>query len=79
MSNKRVSAIIIESGKILLMHRIKPDNDYFVLPGGSVEKNEVNVRVLVREVKEETSLEIEVEKCFVKLTMNLTNALNIFT
>ena len=62
MSNKRVSAIIIESEKILLMHRIKPDEDYFVLPGGSVEENENNISALIREIKEETSLEIEVEK-----------------
>jgi 8-oxo-dGTP diphosphatase len=62
MANKRVSAIIIESEKILLVHRIKPDNEYFVLPGGSVEKNEDNVSALIREIKEETSLEIEVGK-----------------
>ncbi len=62
MTNKRVSAIIIESGKILLMHRIKADKDYFVLPGGSVEESEDNISALIREIKEETSLEIEVDK-----------------
>ncbi|NQT49455.1 NUDIX domain-containing protein [Candidatus Kuenenbacteria bacterium] len=62
MANKRVSAIIIESEKILLMHRIKPDEDYFVLPGGSVEENENNISALIREIEEETSLEIEVGK-----------------
>ena len=62
MANKRVSAIIIESEKILLMHRIKPDSDYFVLPGGSVEENEDNISALIREIREETSLEIEVDK-----------------
>lgn len=62
MTNKRVSAIIIESEKILLIHRIKSDNDYFVLPGGSVEENEDNISALIREIREETSLEIEVDK-----------------
>jgi len=62
MTNKIVSAIIIESGKILLMHRIKADKDYFVLPGGSVQESEDNISALIREIKEETSLEIEVGK-----------------
>ena len=62
MPNKRVSAIIIESEKILLVYRIKPNKDYFVLPGGSVEENEDNVSALKREIKEETNLEIETDK-----------------
>ena len=62
MANKRVSGIIIESEKILLMHRIKPNKDYFVLPGGSVEENEDNISALIREIREETSLEIEIDK-----------------
>ncbi|PIZ99444.1 MAG: hypothetical protein COX77_01510 [Candidatus Komeilibacteria bacterium CG_4_10_14_0_2_um_filter_37_10] len=62
MVNKRVSAIIMASEKILLLHRIKPDKDYFVLPGGSVEENEDNISALIREIKEETSLEIEIDK-----------------
>lgn len=62
MSNKRVSAIILETEKILLVHRIKPDKDYFVLPGGSVEANENNIDALVREIKEETNLDIEIDR-----------------
>lgn len=62
MSKKRVAAIITEKEKILLMHRIKSDRDYFVLPGGSVEDNEDNVDALIREINEETSLKIDVGK-----------------
>lgn len=62
MLNKRVSAIIVEKEKILLIHRIKPNKEYFVLPGGSVEENENNTEALIREIKEETNLEIEVDK-----------------
>jgi len=62
MSNKRVSAVIIEKEKILLLHRIKFGKEYFVLPGGSVEENENNEGALIREVKEETGLDIEIEK-----------------
>ncbi|MEA2092850.1 MAG: NUDIX domain-containing protein [Patescibacteria group bacterium] len=62
MTDKRVSAIIIRSEKNLLIHRIKPNKNYFVLPGGSVEKGEDNLSALVREIKEETNLEVEVGK-----------------
>jgi len=61
-TNKRVAAVIVGSGKILLMHRIKPNREYFVLPGGSVEINEDNITALRREIKEETNLTIEVDK-----------------
>lgn len=39
--NKRVSAIIIKNNQILLIHRIKNDIEYFVLPGGAVEVGEL--------------------------------------
>lgn len=59
---KRVSAIIIKAEKILLVHRIKDDKNYFVLPGGSVIENESNIDALIREVKEETGLDIKLDK-----------------
>lgn len=62
MTNKRVSAIITKSKTILLIHRIKPNRNYFVLPGGSVEENEDNLSALIREIKEETNLKIKVDK-----------------
>ena len=61
MSEKRVSAIIHDKEKILLVHRIKNGNEYFVLPGGSVENGEQNIEALVREIKEETNLNIEID------------------
>ena len=62
MSNKRVSAVIINEGMVLLIHRIKNGKEYYVLPGGSVENGEDNERALRREVGEETGLDIEMEK-----------------
>lgn len=56
--NKRVSAIIIKNNQILLIHRIKNDIEYFVLPGGTVEVGEGNEIALIREIKEETNLDI---------------------
>jgi len=65
--NKRVSsrAIIIEDEKIYLMYRKvrKVDGDlnkYYSIPGGGVEENETNEEAVIREVKEELSLDVEV-------------------
>ncbi len=57
-TNKRVGAIIIKDSKILLIHRFKNGQEYWVLPGGGVEDNETLDEALVREVKEETSLNL---------------------
>lgn len=54
----RAAAIIIRDGKILLMHRIKRKREYFVIPGGGVETGETWEETLIREVKEETSMDV---------------------
>ncbi len=58
MLKKRVSAVIIENEKVLLIRRIKPGKEYFVLPGGSVEEGENEFDALKRELLEETGLQI---------------------
>lgn len=59
MNRKRVSAIIILEGKILLIHRRRNDEEYFVFPGGGVENGEDLQQALSREVKEELSLWVQ--------------------
>jgi len=54
----RVSAIIIRGDSILLMHRRKKGKEYWVFPGGGVEDYETVEEGLVREVKEETNLDV---------------------
>jgi mutator protein MutT len=54
----RVSAIIIRDNKLLLIHRRKPGKNYWVFPGGAVESTETKEQALVREVKEETNLDV---------------------
>lgn len=56
-TNKRVGALIIVNERILLIHRFRDDQEYWVLPGGGVEDDETLEEALLREVKEETSLE----------------------
>lgn len=66
---KRVSsrAIIIEDNKLLAMFRRKIKNDgsvkeYYVIPGGGLEENETLEENVIRELKEEFSVDIEVIK-----------------
>lgn len=57
----RATAVIIKDHQVLLIHR-KNENEYYVFPGGGVEKGETPEVALLRELKEETSLEVKIVK-----------------
>ncbi len=52
--------IFDEQGGVLLCHR--RDMDAWNLPGGRIEQGELPTEAVIREVKEETGLEIEIER-----------------
>ena len=55
-----VSAAIVRDGKVLIVRRArKPALNLYTLPGGVVEVGEQLADAVVREVREETSLDIE--------------------
>jgi len=60
--DKRVCAIIIKDNRILLMHRIKNGQEYFVFPGGGIKENESEEDAVIREIKEELSLNAKTDK-----------------
>lgn len=62
----RVSVIVITPDrKILLVRHRKGNRQYWVLPGGRLEYGETFHECAVREMKEETGLDVEVERfCF---------------
>ncbi len=55
-------AVIIDDGKILLVKRAnEPNRGFWSVPGGVVRLGETLHSALIREVKEETGLDIEVK------------------
>jgi len=61
-----VAAVIIRDGKILCVHRPENTKEYVSLkwefPGGKVEVGESREEALVREIREELSVDIEVSE-----------------
>ncbi|HEY9774180.1 MAG TPA: NUDIX hydrolase [Planktothrix sp.] len=58
----RVSVVVIDDDKILLVRHRKGTRRYWVLPGGRLEYGETFHECAVRELKEETGLDVEVER-----------------
>ncbi len=54
-----VRAIITRGSEILLIHRVKPGDDYWVLPGGGVEPGEDDHTAVIRECREELGLRVQ--------------------
>ena len=55
-----VSAAIIRDGKVLVVRRARnPALGIYTLPGGAVETGETLMQAVTREVREETTLEVE--------------------
>lgn len=58
-TNKRAAGIIINDGKVLVFRRFKEGHWYHAFIGGGVEDNENPEQTIIREIKEEVSLEVQ--------------------
>lgn len=58
-----VGAVIVHEGKLLLVKRgVEPAKGRWTIPGGAVELGEGIRDALIREVKEECGLDVEIER-----------------
>ena len=62
--DKRISVrgIIINDNKMYFIYRVKENDDYYVFPGGGLEAGETINECLVRELKEEINIEVDIVK-----------------
>ena len=58
----RAVGIILYKDEVLLVKRRNQKHHYFVFPGGGVEENETVEAAVLREIKEETTLNVKIEK-----------------
>lgn len=58
----RVSVIVVDGDQILLVKHRKGSRQYWVLPGGRLEYGETFEECAVREMKEETGLDVKVDE-----------------
>ena len=65
MHSYRISAgaLVEHEGRILLVHHLRPGRyDFWVAPGGGVKTEESYEEAAIREVREETGLQVAVER-----------------
>ena len=59
--------IVVHEGKILLMERWRDDLHYFSIPGGGIEAGEAPEQTVVREILEEMTIQVSVERLVLTL------------
>ena len=58
-TRSRATGVIVKDEMLLLIRRVRNGEEYYVFPGGGIERGEVPEEALVREIKEETNLDIK--------------------
>ena len=56
--------------KILLIHRWKNGQEYFVIPGGTIELGEGPLETALREMKEEVNLNFSADQLYTAFSLN---------
>lgn len=59
LENIQCRGIILKEDNILLMFRRKKGREYYVLPGGHMQKGEKPIDTAIREIEEETTINVK--------------------
>ncbi len=62
IQSTRAVGIVIKDSQVLLMRRVNLGNEYYTFPGGGVEKDETIEETVIRELAEETTLKVKIER-----------------
>ena len=81
--HKSVRAIIEKDGGIILIHRVKPNDDgtyrdYYVVPGGKMEEGENEEQTVTREVIEELGITIKPQEKILEYHSDYDNSIQTF-
>lgn len=60
--NDRCVGVVFKDNKVLTFWRYRKGREYYILPGGTLEEGEQQEETLIREMMEETNLEVKIEK-----------------
>ncbi len=71
-------AIILHDNKLLLIERWRGNLHYFSIPGGGIESGETPEQTVVREVAEETSCVVTVDRLLYVMTTDAGSRHHIF-
>ena len=69
-SRTRVAIIMIDGGQILLIRRYNYGREYYIIPGGGMEAGETLEQAALREAKEETGLDVVLDRKLWEYTNN---------
>ena len=80
MRKIRSQGVILLEDKVLIArhYNYKNNEEFWLLPGGSLKENETSEEALIREIKEETNLDIELDTNFKKTITYFINSKQVF-
>ena len=58
----RPATVVIDNGKILLVHSVYSDKSFYLFPGGGIEEEETIEEGAIRETFEETGVKVKIKK-----------------
>lgn len=58
----RAQVVLMEDGRVLMVRLQRPGKSFWVLPGGAIESGETPQEAAIREMREETGLDVAIDR-----------------